>query len=336
MHKKTIIAATLAAAAFATSAAAQAPAAPAPTCPASGIGAPLFGVFGGNDGIPHPYEVMGPCTPPEVRASVLAMGLGRSAPLSLKAVGMVRFSAKGTWNDAVAGPVTLETINWHTHFYYPAARAEIKGTTRNGKAFSNVEVFNTDRAWDETTPGVGPKKAPAKAFDERRLWPVLLPQGALLSIVEAQATVKISKDAAGKTVITGKSPYEPWTVTITLNDKSQVEKVVIPHGGATYQATFQGYFDMTPSLDRARNKWEPAYLVNWPDRIVWTKNGRPLADMTTTEFKSNPYMVMPYPELLKAEPEEADKSFGYDKNNPGDDLRDQFNPNMNTTGRVGD
>ena len=342
MHKKIIIAFTLAAATCSTSSFAQegGGARPAPVCPPSGFHPPLFGVFGGNDGIQHPYEVVSPCAPPEVVKALEAMGLGRSRPMSTKAVMSVHFAATGAWVDPVAGPVKLDSIDWQTHFYYPGARVQINGTLRNGKKFSNTEVFNADRAWDETTPGVGPKAAPRNALAERMVWPKLLPQGAMLSIVEAQGTVKVSKDAAGKTVISGKSPYEPFTVTITLNDKSQIEKVVVPSGGRTYTATFMNYNPMTQAYDPKANPWEPAYLVPWPSQIVWTKDNKPYGDFQTTAFKSNAYMVFPYPELLKAEAEEADPTYGYDKNDksdPRNDPANQFSPDMNLgTGTVKD
>jgi hypothetical protein len=258
----------------------------------------------------------------------MAMGMARLIPLSNKAVMSIRFSANGTWVDASAGPITLDKITWEVHFYHPAARAQISGKTRNGRAFSDVLVFNEDRAWNETTPGVGPKRVAASALGEREVWPKLFPFGAMLSIVEAQGTVKISQDAQGKTVITGKSPYEAFPVTITLDAKNQIEAVTVTHRGHTYRATFFGYNDVTPQSDLVRNKWEPAYMVPWVDRIVWTRDGRPYADFTTTEFKSNPYVVFPFPELLKAEAEEADPTYGYDKNNPGDDIRSQFSPEM--------
>ena len=316
----------VAAAACVTSAHAQANAvAPEPVCPPSGIHAPLYGMAGGNDGITHPYEVMSPCISPEIRVAIEKMGLGRTRPISMKALMSVRFSATGTWVDAVAGPVKLDSINWHTHFYYPGARAEINGTLRNGKKFSNTEVYNVDRAWDETTPGVGPKVAPKAALDERMVWPKLLPGGAMLSIVEAQGTAKVSKDAAGKITVVGKSPYEPFTVTITLNADNRIDTVTVPYKGHTYKANFIDYNNVTEALDPVRNKWEPAYLFPWPDRLVWTKDGKAWADMTTTEYKSNPYTVFPYPEMLKAEAEEADPSYGYDRNDKTDPRNDPAN-----------
>ena len=328
MHTKIFAAVVAATAALAGTALSQ-PTAPAVSvCPPDGFAAPLIGVFGGNDGIQHPREIQGPCTPPKVAEAIMAMGMARLRPLGVKAVMSVRFSATGTWVDPVAGPVKLERVNWDTHYYAPAVRAELKGSLRNGKPFNNVEVYSEGRAWDETAPGVGPKTAPKGAADERSVWPKLFPFGAMLSIVEAEGTVKVSQNATGQTVINGKSPYEPYTVAVTLDGKQMVDTATVVYGGHTYKAAFSGYNDVTQATDPLRNKWEPAYMVPWPDRIVWTKDGKPYADFTTTAMKSNAYMAFPAPELLKAETEEADPTYGYDKNNPGADVRDQFYPDL--------
>ena len=327
MSEKTIASIVLAAAMIAGPALSQ-PAAPVATCPPSGFAAPLIGVFGGNDGIQHPREIQGPCTPPKVADAIMAMGMARLRPLGIKAVMSVRFSATGTWIDPVAGPVKLENVNWDNHYYAPGVRAELRGVLRNGKPFSNVEVFAEDRAWDETAPGVGPKAAPKGALQERAVWPKLFPFGAMLSIVEAEGSVKVGQAPGGQTTLTGKSPYEPYTVTVTLDAKNMVDTATVSWGGHTYKAAFIGYNDVTQATDPVRNKWEPAYMVPWPDRIVWSKDGKPYADFTTTAMKSNAYMAFPFPELMKAEAEEADLTYGYDKNNPGTDIRDQFFPDM--------
>lgn len=328
MKTKILIAFSAAAAMAATSAwAAQAPKLDISkmTCPPSGFHRPIWGTFGGNDGIRHPYEIAGPCTPQLVKDMALAMGIGHYKPYGMKAVMSTRFSATGTWVDQVAGPITLEKLTMHTHYFYPGSRAQIWGTRANGERFFNSEVVNDGRAWDETVSrGVGPKPAPAGAAEERTVWNALLPQGAALSIVEAEGTVKISKDRMGRNVISGKSPHEPFTVTVTLDDKARIIRSVVRQGRTTYASDMIGYHDVTTEYDPIRNKWESGYLVDFPDRMVWTKNGRPMADLTTTEMKSNPYVVLPYPELLKAEAEMPNPSFGYDKNNPGDDPRALF------------
>ncbi len=79
-------------------------------------------------------------------------------------------------------------------------------------------------------------------------------------------------------------------------------------------------------------------MVPWVDRMIWTRDGKPYADFTTTAFKSNAFMVFPEPELLKAQAEEADPMLGYDKNDPKDprnDPNNQFSPDMLGTGAFG-
>ncbi len=303
-------------------------------CPASGFAKPIWGTFGGNDGITHPYEIAGPCSPKIVQEAAMAMGTAFYKPLGLKAVQAIRFSAKGLWVDAVAGPIQVDNLTAHIHFYYPAARFDITGKKGTAK-WSNVEVVNDERAWDETTPGVGPKPAPAKAVQDRSPLIKLLPQGAMLAIIEAEGTVKISKDKDGKTVITGKSPYDSYPITVTLNAKNRIEKVVLTAYGHTYTSTLLGYNDVSLDYDPLNNKWEPAYFAPFVDRMVWTKDGKVIADLSTTEFKSNPYTPFPLPELLKADAEKPDPSLGFDKNNPGDDPRGQFNPDLMVSGATG-
>ena len=301
-------------------------------CPASGFAKPIWGTFGGNDGVTHPYEIAGSCYPQEVQDAAMAMGLARGKPLGLLSVQAVRFSAKGSWVDPVAGLIQVDNLTAHVHFYYPGGRFDITGKRRNAD-WRNIEVFNDERVWDETTPGVGPKMVPAKLLQDRAVWPKLLPQGAMLAIIEAQGTVKINKDAAGNTVMSGKSPYDPMLVTITLDSKGRITKTVVQAYGHTFVGNYFGYNDPNLNFDAVNNKWESAFGVPWVDRMTWTKDGKLIADLTTTEFKSNPYIVMPPPEFLKAEAEQPDTSLGYDKNNPGDDQRDTFHPDV--TGFVG-
>jgi len=59
--------------------------------------------------------------------------------------------------------------------------------------------------------------------------------------------------------------------------------------GKTYEASFSDYTD----------KWEPPYLVIFPSKLVWKVDGRALADLTVTEFKSNGYVVFPVPETVR-------------------------------------
>ena len=78
-------------------------------------------------------------------------------------------------------------------------------------------------------------------------------------------------------------------VTTTLDKEHRPELVTVKANGHVYGATFADY----------RDTWESAYLVIFPSQISWTIDGRPLADLKVTAFKSNPYVVFPVPERMK-------------------------------------
>ena len=40
-------------------------------------------------------------------------------------------------------------------------------------------------------------------------------------------------------------------------------------------------------------------IVIFPSQISWTLDGRPLADLKVTAFKSNPYVVFPVPAVVR-------------------------------------
>jgi len=59
--------------------------------------------------------------------------------------------------------------------------------------------------------------------------------------------------------------------------------------GHVYGATFADY----------RDNWEPNVWMIFPGRMTWTLDGKPLADLTVTYFRSNPYIVFPVPDVAK-------------------------------------
>ena len=93
----------------------------------------------------------------------------------------------------------------------------------------------------------------------------------------------------GRTVLTGTSPYDGMETTTVLDDQHRPERVTVKANGHVYGAAFADY----------RDTWEPAYLVIFPSRITWTIDGRPLADLRVTAFKSNPYVVFPTPAVVR-------------------------------------
>ena len=59
--------------------------------------------------------------------------------------------------------------------------------------------------------------------------------------------------------------------------------------GHTWGATFADY----------RGDLEPNVWMIFPTTIKWTLDGKPLADMKVTFFRSNPYIVFPIPDVVK-------------------------------------
>jgi hypothetical protein len=116
----------------------------------------------------------------------------------------------------------------------------------------------------------------------------LTPFGALWSVIEAEAHTKVTT-ANGKTVLTGTSPYDGIEVSATLDDRRRPIEVLAKTNGHAYGATFADY----------RDTWESKYLVIFPSRIAWTLDGKPLADLRVTAFKSNPYVVFPVPDVVR-------------------------------------
>jgi hypothetical protein len=120
--------------------------------------------------------------------------------------------------------------------------------------------------------------------------------------VEAEGHVKVTT-VGGKEVIEGASPYDKIDVTTVIGPPGKVvglkpelsqgaknlpESVSFKLGGHAYVGTFSDY----------RYSWESDYRVIWPAHLVWTRDGKPIADLTTTYFHSNPYVMFPPPDGL--------------------------------------
>ena len=265
--------------AVAQAAPAPAAAAPAPACPASGYTKPIYGTFGTNDGFNTAYEIAGPCIPRALRDAAQAIGMGRNVPLGVKNVSTIRFSAEGPF-----GALKSAKVGVHISYVVPGIRMEIDGADKAGKPVKETQVFADGKAWNEAVNGVDPKPAGVKGTppDERLAWIKLTPFGAMWSVIEAEGHATVTT-VAGKQVVTGASPYDGVPVTVTFNDKHQPEHVLVKTKAHRYEASFDGWTDT----------WEPHYLVIFPAHMVWTLDGKPYADLKTTEFKSNPYVVFP-------------------------------------------
>jgi hypothetical protein len=262
------------------------PPGPVPTCPPSGYSPPYYAMFGqnGGDGTTA-YEIASPCIGKEVREAAVAIGMGRNKLLGVKNVITIMFSATGTMDDA-GGIVKLSKSDFHIAFYVPAMRIFLDGTRANGQPLKEIRVFADTHAWNETKEGMGATAA-MNTVNERAPLVKLTPFGALWSVIEAEGHTTVTT-LNGKTVLTGTSPLDGIEVSTTLDDQHRPTQVTAKANGHTYGATFADY----------RDTWEPKYLVIFPARITWTLDGKPLADLTVTAFKSNPYVVFPVPTVV--------------------------------------
>jgi hypothetical protein len=275
-----------------------------PTCPANGYGAQAYyGVFGQNGGDGNTaYEVASPCIGKDVREVAESIGMGRSTVLGVKHVIGVQFKADGTMADG-NGMAKLTNAEFHIAYYIPAMREFLNGTKANGQPLKEIRVFANEYAWNETQEGRGATAA-ANALNDRLPLIKLTPFGAMWSVIEAEGHTVVSKTADGKTVLTGTSPYDGIEVAITVEDSKQHAKLG-PYGttelirlpvavtakanGHVYGATFADY----------RGDLEPNVWMIFPTQIKWTLDGKPLADLRVTFFRSNPYIVFPIPDVMK-------------------------------------
>jgi len=255
-------------------------------CPASGYFPPVYGTVGrnGGDGL-APTEVISPCTPDAVRKAADAIGMARShgnSPLGLKSVVTAMFTAQGTYAAGGGAPTKVDHLDFHIHYGLPGARLMV---TTGGK--TAIRAMNDDYGWTEVTEGGAATPAQAQAHDLYALTK-LTPYGAMWSVIEAEGHTQVST-VGGKTVLRGTSPYDGLDVTVTLDAQSRPESVKVVDGQTTYGATFSNY----------RADLEPDYLFRFPKRLVWTKDGKPLADLNVAFYRTNPYVVFPVPAAIK-------------------------------------
>jgi hypothetical protein len=281
----------------------QPPAAPAQACPASGYAAQgNYGMFAQNDDGFTAYEIASPCIGKDVRDVAESIGMGRGRVMGVENVIGVQFRADGTMADGT-GMATLTNAEFHIAYYLPAMRMILNGARANGQPLKEIRVFADQYAWNETEQGRGATAA-ANALNDRLPLIKLTPFGAVWSLIEAEGHTTVSKTADGKTVLTGTSPYDGIETAVTVEDSRQHPKlgpydptelirlpvaVTAKWNGHTYGATFADY----------RGDLEPNVWMIFPTTIKWTVDGKPLADLKVTFFRSNPYIVFPIPDAAK-------------------------------------
>ncbi|MBI4886526.1 MAG: hypothetical protein HY824_05505, partial [Acidobacteria bacterium] len=184
-----------------------------------------------------------------------------------------------------------------------AMRLFLNGTRPNGQPLKDIRVFAHEYAWNETDEGRGATAA-MNTLGDRLPLVKLTPFGAMWSVIEAEGRTVVTRTADGRTVLTGTSPHDGIETSITVEDSRQHPRlgsyeptdlirlpvaVTARWNGHTYGATFADY----------RGDWEPDVWMIFPKQITWTLDGKPLADLTVTFFRSNPYIVFPIPDVVK-------------------------------------
>src|SRR6266850_5634168 len=280
------------------------PAGPAPTCPPSGyMPQAYYAGFGQNGGDGQTaFEIASPCIGKDVREVAESIGMGRSRLLGVKNVIGIQFSADGTMADG-AGMAKLTKSDFHIAYNLPAMRMMLNGTRANGQPLKDIRVFADTYAWNETQEGRGATAA-MNTLNDRLPLIKLTPFGAMWSVIDAEGHTVVSKTADGKTLLTGTSPYDGVEVAVTVEDSRQHVKlgpydptelirlpvaVTAKANGHTWGATFANY----------RGDLEPNVWMIFPTQIKWTLDGKPLADLQVTFFRSNPYIVFPIPDVVK-------------------------------------
>jgi hypothetical protein len=280
------------------------PGAPAQVCAPNGYGAQgYYAMFAQNEDGFTAYEVGSPCIGKDVREVAESLGMGRGKVMGLKNVIGVQFKVSGTMADGT-GMARLTDTEFHMAYNLPAMRMFASGTRANGQPLKDIRAFAVDRAWNETEEGRGATAA-MNTFNDRLPLLKLTPYGAMWSVLEAEGHTTVTKAADGKTVLTGTSPYDGIEVAVTVEDSRQHPKlgpyeptelirlpvaVTAKFNGHTWGATFADY----------KSDLEPTVWMVFPTTIRWTLDGKPLADFKVTFFRSNPYIVFPIPDAVKA------------------------------------
>ena len=275
-------------------------------CPPSGYAAQgSYGMFAQNDDGFTAYEIASPCVGKDVRDVAESIGMARGKIMGVKNVIGVQFRADGTLADGT-GMAKLSNAEFHIAYYLPAMRMFLNGTKANGQPLKEIRVFADQYAWNETEQGKGATAA-TNTLNDRLPLIKLTPFGAVWSLIEAEGRTTVSKTADGKTVLTGRSPYDGIETSVTVEDSKQHPKlgpydpteliglpvaVTAKSNGHTYGATFADY----------RGDLEPNVWMIFPTTIKWTLDGKPLADLKVTFFRSNPYIVFPIPDAVKSAP----------------------------------
>jgi hypothetical protein len=213
-----------------------------------------------------------------------ALGMIRGTQREWKSVNRIYFVASGSLAPELGkAPQKVSRGFIEMSFAQHAIRADV--TTAQGRS---VTVAREGVAWNETSPGIGAKAAPGEAAN--RLWQnYTTPHGAVRAAMEAfvkdKASLKLSTSGQVKT-FDFVSPAGPLRILADAKNRPMRTELTVqrPGGGSAKVVTeFSDYRD-----------WEK--LGVWfPARIRQSMDGAAHADLTISEFRTNPYVIFPYP-----------------------------------------
>jgi hypothetical protein len=232
------------------------------------------------------------------------MGMLRG-PQEIEAVATLEHKATGSI-QADGQPCKLTMYRVSTNYQVPGQRVQYTCTRANGQELKAIEVVSGQFAWDEDVVGAeivaGRGKATPRPtlLAERliRLW--ASPQGAPKAAAAGGDKTTVAHDT-GKPVVTYPIPGVPGVVAAaTLDAKYMAERVEVRQGNVVTVFTYADYQDWNNPL----NKIEAFYA----GKLVETRNGAPVRDLTTVETETgNVYVVMPVPASVRATSAPASK-----------------------------
>lgn len=193
----------------------------------------------------------------------------------------------------------------HT-FPVPGMRVDISCAASGAER--HVRVVAGEYAWNETAPGVGATPAP-NTVRERLLEVWLVPQG-LVKAAMAAGPETIASREAGNPVLTFPlpEPLDDTVVKVTLDPEvflfhtmpngvrrgfsHRITRVETELDGDAVVVSYADYQDWNADDYKAD--------VLLPGRMVWSRNGATVLDLTLTESNTyNPYVIMPVPENIR-------------------------------------
>jgi hypothetical protein len=224
-------------------------------------------------------------------AAVDALGMERGVRRDQRSINTVFFVARGRMSLSGDGeaPAELDVTQavMSMSYHLPAIRTDLSWLDADGRPVRRIRVANGELAWDEAEPGIGATATRESAADRlEQVW--LTPHGALRAMVEARAldadAVQVSS-AVDRTTLA--MNLQGGAFRVELDGDRRPQRLLWTRAGREIEVQYSGYKD-----------WE-LLDVFFPERIVQRVDGRVVADLTVTDFRSNPYLVFPVPGVAR-------------------------------------